>query len=115
MAQVIFIVSCAFILEQTYRVRRRQAASLAEQAAVLAEKRQRQEEAALLERQEIIGHYKHSVLGDKSAYVFISFLSNFMSFQFENSSSLPRSADCLPVNAQRCRIRSRRSAEFDCK
>jgi hypothetical protein len=55
------------------------------------------------------------VLGDKSAYVFISFLSNFMSFQFENSSSLPRSADCLPVNAQRCRIRSRRSAEFDCK
>ena len=54
---------------KTRRVRRRQAASLQEQATVLAEKRQRQEEAALLERQEIIGHYKHSVLGDKSAYV----------------------------------------------
>jgi hypothetical protein len=64
----LFLFSFNLIAIEFYRVRRRQAAAAQEQAAFLAEKRARQEAEAMHERQQIIEHYKHSVLGDKSEY-----------------------------------------------
>ena len=61
------LAALAFVL-CLRRVRRRQAAAAHEQAVALADKRRRQDEAAMVDRQQLVNHYKHSVLGDKSSY-----------------------------------------------
>ena len=48
------------------RIRKRQQQTLLEREAVLAEKHARQAEQALKDRQALVAHYEHSVLGDRA-------------------------------------------------